>query len=38
LLQAGETITTDHYEQKLTNLSDDLEEKRPFISQERRNS
>ena len=30
LLQPGETITVNHYKQQLTNLSDVLEEKRPF--------
>jgi len=36
LLQLDETITADRYEQQLTNLSDELEEKRPFIGQGRR--
>jgi len=31
-----ETITADRYQQQLTNLSDALEEKRPFIGQGRR--
>jgi len=30
LLQSDETITVDRYQQQLTNLSDALEEKRPF--------
>jgi len=30
------TITTDHYQQQLTNLNDALEEKRPFAGQRRR--
>jgi len=36
LLQPGETITADCYQQQLTNLSDALEEKKPFTSQGRR--
>jgi len=36
LLQPDETITADRYQQQLTNLSDVLEEKRPFTGQERR--
>jgi len=36
LLQSDETITADRYQQQLTNLSDALEEKRPFIGQGRR--
>jgi len=32
---SGETITADRYQQQLTNLSDVLEEKRPFIGQGR---
>jgi len=35
LLQPGETITADCYQQ-LTNLSDALKKKRPFTGQERR--
>jgi len=33
LLQPSETIMADRYQQQLTNLSDALEEKRPFTSQ-----
>jgi len=33
MLQPGETITADLYQQQLTNLSDALEEKWPFNSQ-----
>jgi [histone H3]-lysine36 N-dimethyltransferase SETMAR len=33
LLQSGETITADRYQQQLTNLSDELEEERPFTGQ-----
>jgi len=33
LLQPDETITADRYQQQLTNLSDVLKKKRPFISQ-----
>jgi len=36
LLQPGETITADRYQQRLTNLSDALEEKRSFTGQGRR--
>jgi len=36
LLQPDETITADRYQQQLTNVSDALEEKRPFIDQGRR--
>jgi len=36
LLQPGETITADRYQQQLTNLSDTLEEKRLFTGQGRR--
>jgi len=36
LLQPGETITEDRYQQQLTNLSDALEEKRLFTDQGRR--
>jgi len=36
LLQSDETITADHYQQQLTNLSDALEEKRLFTGQGRR--
>jgi len=36
LLQPGETITADGYQQRLTNLSDVLQEKRPFTDQGRR--
>ncbi|KAL6258193.1 hypothetical protein P5V15_010122 [Pogonomyrmex californicus] len=35
LLQPGETITADRYQQQLTNLSDALEEKRSFTDQGR---
>jgi len=33
LLQSGETITADCYQQKLTNLNDAFEENRPFTAQ-----
>jgi len=36
LLQPGETITADCYQQQLINLSNALEEKRPFTGEERR--
>jgi len=36
LLQQDETITADPYQQQLTNLSNVLEEKKPFTDQERR--
>jgi len=36
LLQSGEAITTDRYQQQLTNLSDVLEERRPFTGKGRR--
>jgi len=36
LLQSGETIMADCYQQRLTNLSDALDEKRPFTGQKRR--
>jgi len=36
LLQSDEIITADCYQQQLTNLSDALEEKRPFTGQGRR--
>jgi len=36
LLQPGETITANHYQRQLTNLSDALEEKRLFPGQEHR--
>jgi len=36
LLQSGEGITADSYQQRLTNLSDVLEEKRPFTGHRRR--
>jgi len=36
LLQPGETITADRYQQQLTNMSDTLEEKTPFTGQGRR--
>jgi len=35
LLQPGEIITADRYQQQLINLSDALEEKRPFTGQRR---
>jgi len=36
LLQPGEKITADRYQQQLTNLSDTLEEKRQFTKDQRR--
>jgi len=36
LLQPGEIITADRYQQYLTNLSNALGEKKPFTGQERR--
>jgi len=36
LLQPDETISAERYQQKLTNLSDALEGKRPFTCQGRR--
>jgi len=36
LLQQSETITANRYQQHLINLSDALEEKRPFTCQGRR--
>jgi len=36
LLQTVETITADRYQQQLTNLSNTVEEKGPFIGQGRR--
>jgi len=36
LLQPGETITSDRYQQQLIYLNDILEKKRPFASQGRR--
>jgi len=36
LLQPGEIITADRYQQQLTNLSDVLKETRPFTGQGRR--
>jgi len=36
LLQPGETIMADRYQQQLTNLSNTLEEKRPFTGLARR--
>jgi len=36
LLQPGETITADRYQQQLINLSDAIEKKKPFTDQGRR--